>query len=438
MPGLNHDIQSLTFLIPLLLVNVLFVIAEFAVVSLRRSRVHQLVDEGSKQAIVIQRLQHQIDRFLSATQIGITLANVTLGWVGKETVTGIVQGWLGESEWSAVFAPILSLSLIVYLQIVLGELVPKSIALIHAETLALVLARPSEIMMEVMSPFLWVLSQSTRLLLKGIGIEYSPKSWYSAVSAEELQRIITTSTESSGLEAEERQLLKNVFEFSDITAAEVMIPRTNIDYIEFNASIRDLFRAVAQSHHRRYPVTGESLDDIRGIVDIKEVIGKFNGDLDQGITTFIRPVRFVSEDIYLGELLPQMQRSSQEMVMVVDDYGGTAGLVTMADIIAEILGSRNDSPNQAVPEIRILDERTFLVQAQVSVEEVNDSLGLDIPLHEDYQTLGGFVMFHLQKIPTQGEQFIFRNLEFTIASTDGPRIDRVRICLIEVNNDSDS
>lgn len=428
----------MSFLIPLLLVNALFVIAEFAVVSLRRSRVHQLVDEGSSQAIVIQRLQRQIDRFLSATQIGITLASVTLGWVGKDSVTGTVQTWLGENEWAVPLAPALSLTVIVYLQIVLGELVPKSIALIHAETLALVLARPSEIMMEVTSPFLWLLSQSTRLLLRAIGMEYSPKSWYSAVSAEELQRIITTSTESSGLEAEERQLLKNVFEFSDITAAEVMIPRTNIDCIEVNSTIQDLFDAVAQSHHRRYPVKGESLDDIRGVVDLKEVVEKFSGDLQQPITPYIRPVRFVSEDLYLAELLPQMQRSNQQLIMVVDEYGGTAGLLTMTDIISEILGNRHDPPSQSVPEIRVLDERTFLVQAQVSVEEVNESLGLDIPIHDDYQTLGGFVMFHLQKIPTQGEQFIFRNLEITIASTDGPRIDRVRICPIENLKESDS
>ena len=424
----------MSFLIPLLLVNALFVIAEFAVVSLRRSRVHQLVDEGSKPAIVIQRLQRQIDRFLSATQIGITLASVTLGWVGKETVTVTVQGWLGEGEWAIIAAPLISLTMIVYLQIVLGELVPKSIALIHAEGLALLLARPSEIMMEVISPFLWLLSQSSRLLLRAIGIEYSPKSWYSAVSAEELQRIITTSTESSGLEAEERQLLKNVFEFSDITAGEVMIPRTNIDYLEVGQTIQDLFDAVAEFHHRRYPVVGESLDDIRGIVDIKEIIEKFPGHTDQPLAAFIRPVRFVSEDLYLAELLPQMQRSNQQMVMVVDEYGGTAGLITMTDIISEILGDSNDSPSQSAPEIRVVDERTFLVQAQVSVEEVNESLGLDIPLHEDYQTLGGFVMFHLQRIPIQGEQFIFHNLEITIASTDGPRIDRVRICAMENPN----
>ncbi len=424
----------MTFIIPLLLVNALFVIAEFAVVSLRRSRVHQLVDEGSSAALVVQRLQRQIDRFLSATQIGITLASVTLGWVGKESLTNQVSQWLGSKEWVVVLAPTISLGLIVYLQIVLGELVPKSIALAHSEKLALVLARPSEIVMELVSPLLWLLSQSTRLLLRLLGMEYSPKSWYSAVSAEELQRIITTSSESSGLETEERQLLKNVFEFSDITAGEVMRPRTSIDYLEVTATLRDLFNAVARSHHRRYPVAGESLDDIRGIVDLKEISAKLPGEnynLDQPIAPYIRPVRFVSEDIYLAELLPQMQRSHQQMVMVVDEYGGTAGLLTMTDIIREILGDDHEPPNEAVPGITVIDERTFLVQAQMSVEEVNESLGLNLPLHEDYQTLGGFVLFHLQKIPSPGEQFIFDNLEITVASTDGPRIDRVRISSLE-------
>jgi CBS domain containing-hemolysin-like protein len=421
----------------LVAVNAYFVAAEFAIVSVRRSRIHQLVETGSGKALVVQRLQRHIDWFLSSTQLGITLSSVALGWLGKDVMAIATQGWLNHllpNHISDSLAAPIAFLLVVYLQIVLGELVPKSITLLNAERMALWLAKPSEAIANLFSPFLWILNQSTRLLLKIAQIEYTSKSWYSAVSAEELQMIITTSTESVGLEAEERELLKNVFEFGEVTAGEVMVPRTSMQWIDFDSTVKDLLAVVDTYNHSRYPIAGESLDDIRGIVQIKEIIGKLgNGGLklDHTINEFIRPVRFVSQDIYLGELLPQMQRSQQSIVIVVDEFGGTAGLVTLEDIVAEIVGNFNEPPASAIPDIRILDDRTSLVQAQVSVEELNDVLGLDLPLIDEYQTLGGFVTYHFQKIPRPDETLIYKNLQITIAATDGPRLDQIRIQRLE-------
>lgn len=424
-------------MLALVAVNAYFVAAEFAIVSIRRSRIHQLVDAGSNRAIVVQRLQRQIDWFLSSTQLGITLSSVALGWLGKDVMAIAAHSWLDKimpRYISEVIAAPLAFFLVVYLQIVLGELVPKSITLINAERMALWLAKPSEAIANLFSPFLWILNQSTKLLLKLTGIEYTAKSWYSAVSAEELQMIITTSTESVGLEAEERELLKNVFEFSEVTAGEVMVPRTSMQWLDFGSTVKDLLGAVELHHHSRYPIAGESLDDIRGIVQIKEIIGKL-GDgglsLDQNINEFIRPVRFVSQDIYLGELLPQMQRSQQSIVIVVDEFGGTAGLVTLEDIIAEIVGSHNEPTSHHAPNVRTIDDRTSVVQAQISVEELNQVLGLHLPLIDEYQTLGGFVIYHCQKIPQIDETFVYDTLQFTVVATDGPRLERIKIYRLE-------
>ncbi|AFY73367.1 CBS domain-containing protein [Synechococcus sp. PCC 7502] len=424
-------------MLTLVAVNAYFVAAEFAIVSVRRSRIHQLVESGSGNALVVQRLQRHIDRFLSSTQLGITLSSIGLGWLGKDVMAIATQGWLNQllpTNLSNSLAAPIAFLLVVYLQIVLGELVPKSVTLMNSERMALWLAKPSEAIANIFSPFLWVLNQSTRLLLKIARIEYTSKSWYSAVSAEELQMIITTSSESVGLEAEERELLKNVFEFGEVTAGEIMVPRTSMQWVEFNSTVKDLLAVVNACNHSRYPVAGESLDDIRGIVQIKEIIGKLgNGELklDQDLTEFIRPVRFVSQEIYLGELLPQMQRSQQSIVIVVDEFGGTAGLVTLEDIVAEIVGSFNEPPASAIPDIKILDDRTSLVQAQVSVEELNDVLDLNLPLIDEYQTLGGFITYHFQKIPHLEETFVYKNLQITIAAMDGPRLDRIKIHRLE-------
>ncbi|AFY71101.1 protein of unknown function DUF21 [Thalassoporum mexicanum PCC 7367] len=442
-------VPYLLMILVLVAINAFFVAAEYAIVAVRRSRMHQLVESGSLPALVVQRLQRQIDRFLSTTQLGITLSSVGLGWLGRDVVAAVINDGLRmlpgldrfpgmPAEITESWALAIAFLLIVYLQIVLGELVPKSIALMNAEKIALWLGKPSEIIAQVFSPCLWLLNQSTRLLLKLVGIEYSSKFWYSAVSAEELQMIIT-SNESSGLEDEERELLKNVFEFGEATAGEIMVPRTSIECINYEDTVRDLLNAVNSSNHSAYPVAGESLDDIRGVVQIKEVVGKLgNGslDLDQSIQPYIRPVRFVSEDTYLDELLPQLQRSHKSMVMVVDEFGGTAGLVTLEDILEEIAGDAGETTTDAEPGIRSIDEQTFLIQAQVSVEEVNESLDLDLPMIDEYQTIGGFVIYHLQKIPDQGEKMTYGSIEVTITAADGPRIDCLRLHKLDQSGDA--
>lgn len=426
----------------LIAINAFFVTAEFSIVSVRRSRINQLVSAGDIPAKTVQNLQRSIERLLSTTQLGITLASLALGWIGETAMVGLVENGLRqlpmpltlqEPVAHSIALPLTFLS-IAYLQIVLGELCPKSVALLYPEEISRVLGAPSLAISRIFNPFIWILNQSTRLLLKLVGIQYAAgQGWYNQVTSEELQLIITSS-ESTGLEAEERELLRNVFEFGEVSTAEVMVPRTSIAAISHTATLKTFLEEVAESGYSRYPVIGESLDDIRGIINFKELaepLAQNPHSLDQSINLWVRPARFIPEYMLLSELLPLMQRSRQPMVMVVDEFGGTAGLATIADVIGAILGDTVETDSTEEPTIQILDDQTFLVQAQMNLEEVNDLLSLELPLTDDYQTLAGFVLYNLQRIPAQGETLHFEGYEFTVAAAQGPRLHQIRIHRLE-------
>jgi CBS domain containing-hemolysin-like protein len=419
-------------------INAFFVTAEFSIVSVRRSRISQLVEEGDLAAQTVQSLQRSLERLLSTTQIGITLSSLALGWIGESTMAVLIENLINRLTFSLIRTDILAHSLsipvafflIAYLQIVLGELCPKSVALMFPEQLARFFAPPSLAIARFFNPFVWILNQSTRWLLKLVGIQYKGQGWYNRVTSEELQLIITTEGESTGLEATSRELLNNVFEFADVDAVEVMIPRTRITAIPIDANFDQVLQEVACHGHSRYPVTGDSLDDIRGFIDFKDLALP----LAQGIITpetsikdWVRPVRFVSESTPLSELLPLMQRSRLKLVMIVDEFGGTSGLITLQDLIAEIIGDELENENSQENSISMIDESTFMVNAQLNLEEVNEILDLDFPLIDEYQTLAGFILYQFQKIPSQGEIFHYDNLDLTIVSAEGPRLDLVKI-----------
>ncbi|MGC1245163.1 MAG: hemolysin family protein [Spirulinaceae cyanobacterium] len=423
----------------LIAINAFFVTAEFSIVSVRRSRISQLVEAGDIPAKTVQSLQRSIYRLLSTTQIGITLSSLALGWIGENTLASLLRYFVVPQPLNPLFIHTLSMAgaffLLAYLQIVLGELCPKSLALLYSEQLAKLLGPPSLTIARIFNPFIWILNQSTRHLLRLFGVEYTGQGWYKQVTPEELQLIITTERESTGLEAEERELLNNVFEFSEVLVGEIMVPRTSLVSIPSTATFATLLQEVADTNHSRYPVTGESLDDIRGIVDFKELAKP----LAQGILTkesslqsWIKPVRFVQELTPLSELLPLMQRSRSEMVMVVDEFGGTAGLITFTDLISEIIGDDNELPNSEEVAVQILNDQTFIVEAQMDVEEVNEILALDLPLADDYQTLGGFLLYQFQKIPSPGETLHYGYLSFTVVSAEEQRLQQIRIHCQEI------
>ncbi|WP_008308974.1 hemolysin family protein [Leptolyngbya sp. PCC 6406] len=422
----------------LISINAFFVAAEFSIVSVRRSRINQLAEAGDIQARTVQRFQRSLDRLLSTTQIGITLSSLALGWIGEDTIAAALLYTLPpvsppDSRFHvlahSLAIPVAFLS-IAYLQIVLGELCPKAVAMLYPEALARFLGPPSLTIARLFMPFIWVLNQSTRWLLQLVGIRYSGnQSWYSRVTPEELHLIIRTSTESPGLEEEERELLNNVFEFRDVTVGEVMVPRTQIAALPKNATLQVLLDTMVETGYAQFPVIGESLDDVAGLLSLKDLVeplARQQVTPESLVESWIRPARFVPEYTQLHELLQIMQRSGKSMVMVVDEFGGTAGLVTLTDVTAEIMGDGYEPEEEPDVLVRIVDDQTYQVQAQIHIEEVNEFLNVDLPLEEDYQTLAGFLIHQLQKIPTEGDTTVYGGLEWTVVAMDGPRILEVR------------
>jgi CBS domain containing-hemolysin-like protein len=422
----------------LIAINAFFVTAEFAMVSVRRSRISQLVEAGDLQAQTVQSLQRSLDRLLSTTQLGITLSSLALGWIGEGTMAVLVKHLLLSLAIASNFREYLAhgmaipiaFLLVAYLQIVLGELCPKSLALRHSEQLARLLGPPIGVIARIFNPFIWILNQSTYFLLRLAGLEFGDRDWHNRVTSEELQLIIATEGESTGLEAKERILLSNVLQFSEIMAVEIMVPRTNVIAIPETATFETVLNEVSTTEHSRYPVKGESLDDILGILDFKELalpLSQQGLKLNDPIEPWIKPVRFVPESMTLDELLSLMQRSCLKMVVVVDEYGGTSGLITLQDLIAEIIGDDGESETDDLFSVQMIDDRTFLVDAQMNLEELNEVLDTELPLADEYQTLGGFLLYHWQKIPASGETLNYQNLEFVVVKAEGPRLTQVRI-----------
>ena len=431
---------SLTFVGVFLLIaiNAFFVTAEFSIVSVRRSRISQLVRDGDLQAQTVQSFQRSIDRLLSTTQLGITLSSLALGWVGEKTIAVSLITFIqrldlpiGLSNTIAHSLAIpLSFIILAYLQIVFGELLPKSVALMYPEKLARFFGPPSLVIARIFRPFVGILNLSTNFLLKLIGVKSKSQGWYEQVTSEELQLIIATERESVGLEAEERQLLKNVFEFRDDTAREIMIPRTDIEFISLTTTFEELLQTVAEKGYSGYPVIGDSLDDIRGIIHYKklaEPLAEGKIARNSTIEPWLEVASFIPESRSLNELLLSMQRSQQKMVVVIDEFGGTSGLITLHDLVGEIVGDAGGDPETGIEAIQKLDENTFLVSAQINLEEVNEQLHLALPLAENYNTLGGFLLEQWQKIPHQGEKLEYGDLDFTVTSADSNRLYQIMI-----------
>jgi CBS domain containing-hemolysin-like protein len=437
--------RLLTILL-LIAINAFFVAAEFSVVSVRRTRIQQLVQEGDLQAKTVQKLQRDIERLLSTTQIGITLSSLALGWMGERAIAEIFFTWLNTAQVASSLRPWVAHSVsfpvafmaIAYLQIVLGELLPKTLALAYSEKLARFLGPISLSISRLFTPIVWVLNQSTRVLLRLFRVPISSDNTFNTVTAKELQLILESSSEQSDLQKEERELLRNVFESGEILVEEVMVPRTSIHPIEAQSTLREFLEEVSRTGHHYYPVIEESLDQIRGTLYYKDVMRELafeSLDFNASIQPWIQTAWFVTEGTPIQNVLQMMQKYKLGVIMVREsEFNGTAGLVTLQDLIRAIIGIEDEAPSLSEEPITEQDNHTFMIQAQTDLEEVNERLGINLPILEDYQTLGGFVMFHLQRIPETGESFDYENLEVKVVSTKGPRIEQVLIRITNVND----
>ncbi|MGB8703365.1 MAG: hemolysin family protein [Thermosynechococcaceae cyanobacterium] len=436
--------SSILAILVLIAINAFFVAAEFAVVSVRRTRIQQLVQEGDLQAKTVQRLQRDIERLLSTTQLGITLSSLALGWMSEKAIAQLLFDWLDQSQgqdatsrWIAhsLAVPIAFIA-IAYIQIVLGELCPKTLALAYPEQLARFLGPISLSISQLFAPLVWILNQSNRRLLKILRVPFVQDSSFDSVTAKELQLILEASSEHSDLHDEKRELLKNVFESGETLVEEVMVPRTSIHAIESQFTLGEFLSEVSQTGHDYYPVIDESLDRIRGIIYYKDVLREISFEslnLEISIQPWIQTAWFVSEGTSIQDVLQMMQKYQLGAVMVREsEFNGTAGLITFQDLMRSIIGLEEEDSSPQDLQITEQDNHTFTVQAQTDLEVVQEEVGIEFPISEDYQTLGGFIIFYLQKIPEPGEIFHYQNFEITVLSNEGPRLDQILIRRLDI------
>lgn len=391
---------------------------EIAVVAVSRIRVRHLVEQGSAAARALERLQSKQEYFFAFIVLLQNLAIVTASAMGGIIAVDAVGGVGGFVLGTLVMA--LGIAL-------LGEVTPKVLAAHAGDRYPLLAARPIEAMMWLMRPLVVVMAAAPGLLsrlLFGAREGVTP-----TVSEAELRMLIDIGAEEGAVEEEEAKLLEAVFRFGDRRANEVMVPRTEITWLEKGMTVGDLYESFAERPHSRFPVFQETTDNVVGIVGIKDVLrGLAERQLDEQspIELAMRSPMFVPETKFIGALFFEMQRSGQQMAIVVDEYGGTAGLVTLEMLLEELVGSVSDELRRHEEEVVSLDERTFEVDGGMSIADANEELALELP-EGDYETVAGFVLSHLGHIPKQGEQFVFNGFRIAITGVRAHKIERLRL-----------
>jgi CBS domain containing-hemolysin-like protein len=434
---MSADVALLRLLGVLVLVamNGFFVVAEFALVSVRRSRIDELVAQGNSVARVARHAIADPDRFIAATQLGITLASLGLGWIGEPAFAGLLVPVLSSvpGPWDEVLvhsiAGAMAFSLITFLHVVLGELAPKSIALQYPERASLAVARPILWVETLFRPFIWLLNGAGNGLLRLIGLPRAT-GHQQVHSVEEFKILMRESQEGGALEAEQEHLLQKVFQFGDRQVGEVMTPRTEVVGIEKSASVGDLLGLFQEASHARFPVYEDDLDGVVGTVAIKDVLRALAEDVGQRqvpVHTLTRPALFVPETAAVADLLARMRSTRNQMAVVVDEFGGTSGIVTLEALVEEIVGQLSDElVTEEEPVIRV-DDETVEIDAQLRVDEVNEHLALELPRGEDYETVAGLLLYRLQRIPTEGDQLHLRGMVIQVTRMHGRKIERVQL-----------
>ncbi|WP_310500584.1 hemolysin family protein [Paenibacillus qinlingensis] len=427
-------VLNLFLVILLVMLNGFFVAAEFALVKVRQSRIQQLVNEGSGKAKYASRVTSHLDRYLSATQLGITLASLGLGWIGEPAIDELIMEPLfhtlgiGESVYTTTLSFIVAFGFITFMHIVLGELAPKSFAIQKPELTSLWLSAPLLFFYKLFSPIIWVLNGAANKFLAMIGVEPASEN-EGAHTEEEIRILMDESVKSGHINEDEMTLFDNIFEFSDLIAREVMLPRTDMDVLFLEVSFIDNLRFVHETKHTRYPVADGHKDNIVGFVHIADLLTA-DPDVEQELKTFIRPILNVPESMEVSRVLKLMQKKHSQLAIVVDEYGGTAGLLALEDIIEEIVGELHDEFDvNERPGVEVKDKYTS-VDGRVLLEDLNDMLDLQIE-DEDVDSIGGWLFKKVEGAPVKGKKVPYANHVFEVTEVDRLRIVRIHITNID-------
>ena len=425
---------NLFLIVFLLFSNGFFVAAEFAMVKVRKTRIEQLVKEGDFNASLALEAIKDLDKFIASVQLGVTISSIGLGWVGEATIAHLIEPVfnflpVGQAIATHTVSATIAFGLITFLHVVLGELVPKSIALEYTEKTALIIARPMQIITFVFNPFIWLLNGFGNSLLKLLHIPHSHQS--SLVhSSEELDMLVESSYDGGALNETEKDMLHNVLEFSDLTAKQVMIPRTDMVCVPIDMSLEDLNKFATENQYTRYPVYEESIDHISGIIHVKDLYKLSVDDKEYPISKIQRDVLLVPETITMDNLVLEFKKRKDQMAIVVDEFGGTSGLITLEDVVEEIFGDIQDEfDEEEETDIKEISPNRYEANAMMRTDEIAEFFGFEDEQieDEDVDTIGGLVVKLLGRIAEIGDTVTTQGLTFIVKEIDGARVTRLEI-----------
>ena len=438
-------ILDIIVLLVLVLINAFFAMSEIAIISLNDNKMRKMAEEGHKGAIKVLKLTKDSSRFLSTIQIGVTLAGFLASAAASENFSGplatVLAGWLNiESKAGlnalSVVAMVVVTIVISYFTLVLGELAPKRIAMQRSEAVSFKVAGILLFFKAAFSPFVKFLSASTNLVVRILG--FDPNAEEETVTEEEIRLMLDAGEETGAIEESEKEMINNIFEFDDIPACDVMTHRTDIEAVEINDPIAEIIDAAISHGYSRIPVFEEDLDNIKGIIYIKDLLKYIGKAIPKTlkISSLMREAYFVPESKRCSDLFEEMTEKRLQMVIVADEYGGVAGLVTIEDLLESIVGSMQDEYDNEDEEVEQLNETVFTIDGITDIEEVNEQLDIRLPEGE-YDTIGGFIMSEIGRIPSPDETVAVEaeGFMFTVIEMDERRIERVRAERIELKEE---
>ncbi len=431
MESVQSGFFDIVLIVIIILVNALFVAVEYALVRVRSTELDTIINQGNKQAKLSKKIIENINSYISATQLGITILNLLLGWIGEDVFLKLLYPvfmFFGiHDPLSHTLSIILGLMIITFFAVTIGEIAPKTMAIKFPLKITLWFSYPLSIFYNVFKPFIWLLNKSANLTLGLFGIKPASKDDI-VHSEEEIRQIIKEGRTTGVIDSTEHQLIEKIFDFNDKTVDEIMIPRNNMFAIDINESRDKIIHKVIEEGFSRIPVYNDSVDNIIGIIYSKDIISAAEHKDVIVLQDILRPANFVPEKKHIGELLKEMQRKRIHLVVVVNEHGGVEGLATLEDIIEEIVGEIEDEYDVENSGVEVGKKGVYLVNPNISIEEFNQKFNADIPVDEDeYQTLSGFLQQVTGHIPEIYERIDYKGISMTIMKKAGNKLLQIKI-----------
>lgn len=427
---------QLLLLLVLILMNAFFAMSEIAIISLNDTKIRKMAEEGDKRAIKVLKLTENPSNFLSTIQLGVTLAGFLTSASAADSfadpLASVIAGWFGISQTSGVYSIIGGVAMVLvtiimsYFSLVLGELVPKRVAMQKSEAISFKVVGILLFVKAATRPFIKILSVSTNLVVRMLG--FDPNANEEVVTEEEIRMLVDAGEEKGVIEESQKEMINNIFDFDDVPVSDVMTHRTEIEAVEITDKIEDVVKLSCENGYSRIPVYEDELDNIRGIIYVKDLLPYVGKTVPSGkkLSKIMREAEFVPESKRCGDLFTEMTEKRVQMMFVADEYGAVSGLVTIEDLLESIVGNIQDEYDNEEEDIVQLDETTFNFDGTTDIEEVEETLDISLPEGE-YDTLGGLIMSELGRMPEEQDEIICAGYRFIVEELDERRIDRVRI-----------